>query len=41
VKLPALRNKEEHYEVNRSLYGATAWAMNRLTEPIARDGIEL
>jgi hypothetical protein len=41
VRPPRLRSKEEHYEVYRSLYGATARAMHRLTEPMARDGIEL
>jgi hypothetical protein len=41
VRPPKLRSKEEHYEVCPSLYRATARTMHRLTEFIARDGIEL
>jgi hypothetical protein len=45
VRPPRLRSKEEHYEVcpslYRAMYRAMARAMHRLTEPIARDGIEL
>jgi hypothetical protein len=41
VRPPRFRSKEEHYEIYRSFYRATARAMHRLTEPTARDGIEL